>query len=264
MKNLANILFVSALLLVLYVSKKRLETEVGDAEAEAGIEMFATRACENGADITFLTASEVSNFIERDPDRYFATLNYWDLYARRVKSIEDYTNKCKMTATDFSPAERKAYKKAAEMADEALTKLGHEIIAAMKWKFAMTEGRIYEDGLPHTRSDIIFVSKNDDLNTDRLMKTLVHEKLHLFQRANPEKMAQIMDESGYKRWKYRAHELRIRSNPDVDPWIYIDPRGNIMAAYYTSDKPVNISDINVSPEQEHPYELMAYELVKKL
>jgi len=68
------------------------------------------------------------------------------------------------------------------------------IVAGIKWVFANTYANYskdvikeYEQGLPHTRENIILLSKNvlkyDELD---LTSTLIHEKIHIYQRYNPE------------------------------------------------------------------------------
>jgi hypothetical protein len=225
-------------------------------------EAFCTST--NG-EITFLSGYETAKVIKQDPDNYLHSLSPWDLYARKSKTMEEYIMRCVRAVTEFSDNERSICASAARKADALLVKHNYEIISAMKWNLALTNGRVYEDGMPHTRMDIVFLDRSQLLDSRSLVLTLVHEKLHLFQRANPEKMAQLLDSSGYTQWKLRAHEPRIRANPDLDPWIYIDPRtGKPMATYYTSDKPINLSDVDTNAEDEHPYERMAYELVEKI
>jgi hypothetical protein len=213
-----------------------------------------------------MSASETSRFILDDDDAYVQNLTPTDLYARGAKSNTGYRESSARAAVDFTQEQQQKYTRAAQEADKALLKLGHEIIEAMQWVFAQTRGEVYEEGWPHTRANVIFVSSDmDSYSYTKLVHTLVHEKLHLFQRAYPEKLAQILDSTGYVRWKHRVGEPRIRANPDLDPWIYVDPRtGKPMMAHYNSDTPTDLGDVDTAPENEHPFERMAYEVVAKL
>jgi len=223
----------------------------------------------------FLTAEETRVFIARDPDMYVSSFSTWDLIARKCEIELDYLKRAAAAATDFNAAQKSRLVKAAIKADEFFGKLratpdksgfagldaaAYDKIFAIPWVFALTNCRAYEDGHPHTRANVIFLSTLVDETPERLIKTLVHEKLHLFQRLYPQDMMQIMHANGFVRWKQRFGVPRIRANPDLDPYIYIDPKSESpMLAVYSSDKPNSIQDIDIKyGTQEHPYEQMAY------
>jgi hypothetical protein len=143
-------------------------------------------------------------------------------------------------------------------------------LRSIPWIFASTEGSTYEDGLPHTRLNVIFLSSNAlsrlTMNERELIRTLIHEKIHIQQRLHPIETLALLKERGYIQWKERAGVPRIRANPDLDNWIYIDPTTKKrMVAYYTSDTPSSISDITLSSvNYEHPYEAIAYEISENI
>jgi 4-hydroxyphenylpyruvate dioxygenase-like putative hemolysin len=143
--------------------------------------------------------------------------------------------------------------------------MNNRAIAAIPWKFALV-GATYEAGLPHTRADIIFIEP-EVINSPKLLSTLIHEKVHVYQRQNPEAMEKWLTAHGYRRIATReSRQLAgLRANPDVDQWIYEDPRtGQEMAAYYTRQRPSSISEVSLThPSFEHPYEYMAYEIAEK-
>jgi hypothetical protein len=153
-------------------------------------------------------------------------------------------------------------------------------IAGIKWIFANTYAnqfndkiKEYEEGLPHTRDNIIFVSKNvlkyDELN---LTNTLIHEKIHIYQRYNSNIFDKIIkdmrlleiDKKAYKSAKY------IRSNPDTNNKIYYAAANaamvsdaNVMVCLYRNDNPNSINDvIHKNYSMEHPYEKIAYEIAE--
>lgn len=224
-----------------------------------------------GEYITFLDASETADFIRRDPDAYIKNLSPTDLYARKVGSPEEYTRKAANVATNFSTKQKERYARAARDADAFLRKarvpdIDLKNVATIPWVIGLTSGATYEDGLPHTRANIIFMSTDVDETPESLVQTLVHEKLHLYQRLHPDIMMACLERRGFKRWKQRMGEPRVRANPDVDPWIYIDPvTREPMVAYYATDKPVNITDVVLDdPSFEHPYEKIAYDVAQRL
>ena len=252
--KLKDVLFVIAIIGILFYSRELLKS--------GSIEGFET--CKKN-DPVFMSAGQTAAFLTTDRDTYVSTMTPWDLYARQASDVRAYIDTISSSATNFTPEQQSRFADAAALADAFFLKNGHAVVASIPWIFAMTKGKIYEDGLSHTRTNIIFVSDEIDETPDTLVRTLVHEKLHLYQRANPEKMAHLLERMGYKRWKLRVYDLRIRANPDLDPWIYTDPLDNDkpMACYYSSDKPTSISDVTSSAVKEHPYERMAYEIAKR-
>lgn len=232
---------------------------------------------EDNGDITFLTKTDTANFIMADPDTYTFNLSPLDLHARHAGSYEEYEQASARSARSFTSSEIHILVRAAKKADAIISKMTlsgcpafAEKLVKVPWVFASTEGTTYEDGLPHTRANIIFLSSvllaRLSMNEHELVKTLIHEKIHLHQRLYPNEVLALLKHRGYIQWKERHGVPRIRANPDLDPWIYIDPETKKeMAAYYTSDTPSSISDITLTtPTYEHPYELIAYELTSSL
>jgi hypothetical protein len=128
----------------------------------------------------------------------------------------------------------------------------------MPWVFAKAE---YEEGLPHTRENIIFLSNDTLKHSDRRLKSiLLHEKVHVYQRANRGEVARVIADAGYARVSQRSGVKRARGNPDVDDYIYQGPDGKLHVCEYTSDTPTSIRDVLCTPMKEHPYETMAYDI----
>ncbi len=227
--------------------------------------------------ITFLKADDTANFILSDADTYTFNLSPLDLHARKAASYQEYEQASAKTARNFTSTEIFALTRAAKRADSIMSKLTldgcpsfSENLVKIPWIFASTEGRTYEDGLPHTRLNVIFLSSLSIArllaNENELVRTLIHEKIHIQQRLHPVETQALLKERGYIQWKERLGVPRIRANPDLDPWIYIDPTTKQqMAAYYASDTPTSISDVTLaSVNYEHPYELIAYEVTEKI
>jgi len=254
-----TIVLCLSLLIVLYYTYKYLKTEG-----------FVV----NGSNtVKFLQKEETADFLEGDLDFYSRSLSQWDLIARHVSSEEEYRIKSINSAITFTESDKRTLQAVAVEADNFFKNINFDGLdcakmAIIPWIFALTSGKDYEDGLPHTRADIIFLSK-DTVNFDNkkeLLKTLVHEKIHIYQRKYPEEMVNYLESNGYTQWKQRFGVPRIRANPDLDPWIYYDPiTSKPMLAYYTSDRPYNITDIGLTDASfEHPFELIAYRVASKL
>jgi hypothetical protein len=233
--------------------------------------VYLERFVVGGSNVLFLSAEETAAFLASDGDAYMKNLSPLDLYARKAATWQEYRTRAAEGARDFATDQRVRVARAARAGDAFLRslrmcELDAAAIADMPWVIALTEGSGYEDGLPHTRGNIIFLSTHIDETHESLVRTLVHEKVHIYQRMHPEAMSAYLERRGFRRWKQRLGEPRIRANPDVDPWIYIDPATEEpMAAFYSTDKPVSITDVVLrDPSFEHPYERIAYEIADRL
>ena len=245
----------------------------------------------NEEHLNYMSYEETARFLESDEDRYVANLSPLDLYARKVSSKEEYINIIKGEATHFNRGDKLILDKCTKKADELLRNininniskesnldyskyLNYKDIANIKWVLAITRndnGGKYEDGLPHTRKNIIFLSQ-DVLNysEDEIIKLLIHEKIHIYQRHNEDLFKTIIYNMGYAEIStspaspvISQDKLKyVRSNPDVNNKIYKNVHtGELMICLYTSDKPKSINDIIIQNySMEHPYEKIAYEI----
>ena len=242
----------------------------------------------NDKHLNYMSYEETVQFLERDVDRYVAKLSQLDLYARKVSSKEEYINIIKGEATHFNKGDKLILDKCTKKADELLRNINintissesnldyskyinYKDIANIKWVLAITRndnGGKYEDGLSHTRKNTIFLSQ-DVLNysEDELIKLLIHEKIHIYQRQNEALFKTIIYNMGYVEIspsnEISSDKLKyVRSNPDVNNKIYKNVHtGELMICLYSSDKPKNINDIIIQNfSMEHPYEKIAYEI----
>jgi len=220
----------------------------------------------------YLSQQQVVKFLADDQDGYVQLMSTADLHARRSSSVQEYLEKISKAASEFTDAEKFWIDTAIRKVDAYLSsnpKLPKYISARklhdIPWKIGLTKGNVYEDGLPHTRQDVIFITRKT-LMSRYLASTLLHEKVHIYERMYPDDVAKWMQIQGYQVWKPRREERLARSNPDLDPYIYIDRVSKRpMITIYKSDKPHNISDvIQQNASSEHPYETLAYEIGNSL
>ena len=242
--------------------------------------------------VHFMTSTETARFFAEDKDRYVRNMSPLDLHARNVKTPAEYINRIEDIAISFTDDEKDLLRRCTKDADVYLRNevfsefeygkhLNGGAIADIKWIFANTYTKYeldvikeYEQGLPHTRENIILLSKNvlkyDALN---LTNTLIHEKIHIYQRYNPVIFDTIIKEMGLKELDKRAFKQAkyIRSNPDTNNKIYYYPEvvkdadaydiDKVMVCLYRNDKPNSINDvIQKNYTAEHPYEKIAYEI----
>jgi hypothetical protein len=212
--------------------------------------------------IQFLSAKETANFILKDDDYYVKNMSSADLYARKALTTDEYKMNASKYALDFTADYKQKLIKCAKKADEFLRNiLDCNKIAKLKWCFALTD-TYYEEGLPHTRKNLIFLSTNvikyDDIS---LITTLIHEKVHIYQKLYEKELSMLLQKLGYIEKSMVSPSLK-RSNPDINDKIYYDTNTEqLMLSTYKSNKPNSISDVeNTNHSFEHPYEKMAYDI----
>lgn len=238
------------------------------AIAIAIIVYLSLRQCEHfqqsSIHLNIMDAQQTAEWLSNDPDNYVEGMSSYDLIARGANSYTDYLKRISAAAHEATKWESDVIANAVAVVDKYIKqdkkKLLSPYIADIPWNIAITQGRDYEDGFPHTRKNVIFI--NDSLiKSSALASTLLHEKIHVFQRMYPAEMDAWIAKRGFKKWKTRKSEPLSRANPDLDEWIYIDPKTQRpMIAVYSSEVPKGISDVKLAnPAFEHPYELMAYE-----
>jgi hypothetical protein len=210
------------------------------------------RRTKNKNNNKYLTREETAIIIKNDSDNYIKSLSKYDLYARDVSNSDEYIYKIIDECLTFT--------------ENQIIKLDNCSIIARQffdnkytWKFALVDD-VYEEGFPHTRMDIIFLSpKIVNYTDDNLIKILIHESIHIFQRYNKTKINNYLSDNGYTVSRRRDSEPLIRANPDLDEYIYKDKNGVEMINKYKSSMPKGINDI-IPSKNEHPFETMAYEI----
>jgi hypothetical protein len=217
--------------------------------------------------IYFLNKNELFNFLKRDEDNYFETFYKNDYIARHIKSIDHYLDLIKESVDDFDNDEKNKIIKAIHEANQFFSNIKYKWFNGnyanqIKWIIGTVKNKNYENGLPHTRNNIIIISKNDiqKYSHDELTKTLIHEKVHIYQKIYKDDIQIYLKEYNIKILKKRLEEDNTRSNPDLDNYIYTDSNNNIYKAIY-NENPKSIEDIKYTPfpnqSSEHPFEKMA-------
>ena len=185
----------------------------------------------------FLTRSQTQNFLAADPDGFFARLGPYDLKARRCRSRQEYKALAVNSALEWTPQEKDQLWRQAQLAQEFLETTPY---AGLPWRFAKAQ---YEEGLPHTRTNIIFLS--EPVNA----QTLVHEMVHVNQKMRGPRIPQ-----GYVVTGQRIENLR--ANPDTDGKVWY--KNGVPADSFFIQNPMSITD--VQQYVQHPFEAEAYAL----
>ena len=225
-------------------------------------------------DIIFMDVNNVISFLYSDPDNYTKKLTKYDMIARKVYNLNEYLDKITKCIINFDENQKKTIREACIEADNYLKNYNELLngtkIAEIPWKFALSNYNNnfeYEDGLPHTREDIIFLSEKiiPNKNNENFVNTLIHEKIHIYQRYNYLIIEKIINKLGYFNSDYKKN-IRSRSNPDLNENIYINNNNEILECVYKNNNPININDVDCFKNKtymEHPYELLAYEIANK-
>jgi hypothetical protein len=210
---------------------------------------------------TFWSKEETFAFLMEDADGYVRSMTEPDLRARHTDRM--YKDRAARSAEDFTARERQTLTRAAGRVDRTLSRhpdkrhLGIDLgaLARIPWVFAKTQGRTYENGLPHTRAGAIFLTSETASRPD-IDALLLHEKVHVYQRRHPDAMRRYLEKHGVVPTA-RARDLpRVRANPDEDGLVYTDPEGRLLGSFYASDTPANLTDLQ--GQTRHPFESVAY------
>ena len=225
----------------------------------------------NKHNLEFMNEEETKAFLLQDDDNYVKNMTKYDLIARNT-TRDLYLSRISKCASFFTDFEKEKLYESTKAADQFLANfqwkniLHCNVIAKLPWKFSLTkryDNFEYEEGLPHTRKDIIFLSTNVmNMNKQDLINILIHEKIHIFQRMNKDQMKTIVKQMGFSVSKDIPENLLKlkRSNPDTSDETFYDTKtSQIYLCTYTSESPKSINDANSSMSFEHPYEKMAYE-----
>jgi hypothetical protein len=240
--------------------------------------------------VKFYTQTESCKLFNTDPDAYFERLTPIDKHAMGIRDTNDAIEKMCKASRSFTPAEQMKILKATEEADQYLRSLqipffDGQKCADLKWKLVVTMGRVNEEGMPHTKGDVIYLTDEVvALDHRHLTMTLIHEKVHVYERKYPQLMEEWMKHAGYRRYRRQSDIETARSNPDVDGWTYIDPKGKETVVHYNVQLrnptesydsrrhlltryaylPKTILDARYphgdDPASEHPYEMLAYHI----
>ena len=226
--------------------------------------VFPTRYIEGFSNSIYLSKNETAAFLIRDEDEYVSSMSMSDLHARKVKTHAEYREKLGPTSIEFAETEKVLVDECIDKANVFFKNLkspyiDNQLMNKLYWKFALTNHRDYEEGFPHTRQDVIFITPSLlEMSKDTIITTIIHEKIHVYQRMYPELFRATLKTAGYVRLRERKTDPLARANPDIDEYIYLSPKGEEMISVYNSDKPTGIMDVKYSKISEHPYEEIAY------
>jgi len=219
--------------------------------------------------IYFINKQDAIDILIGNKDNYYETFSTIDYNVRNINTIEDYYECIEKSVCNFTNNEKKQLIKAIQTSNAFFEKINYSWLNGKKmnsipWKIICVEGKLYENGLPHTRYDCIIISKEDieNLSFKTLTKNMIHEKVHVYQKIYKNDFYEFLKKYNFTLIKEKTFEDNIRANPDIDNYIYMDNKNIVYKATYI-DNASSIEDINYpyhSQSFEHPCEKMAIEI----
>ncbi len=229
----------------------------------------------NYNNIYFLNKNDLYILLKDNKDKYYERFYGNDFVARKIKNINEYINYIKQSVYDFNDKQKNKIIECINDANYKILKLNNKRwfdinkFNNIPWIIGGVKGKLYENGLPHTRDNIIIMSCEDidKYDKDKLTKTLIHEKIHIYQKLYKNDCDIYLDENKFTKYKIRNESDNTRANPDLDIWIYKDRNNKIYEAKYIKN-PKSIENIIYKPinsqSSEHPFEKMAIEIENEI
>jgi hypothetical protein len=158
----------------------------------------------------------------------------------------------------------------------------------MPWRIALIDDAA-ENGWPHTHGTVICMPVGmtrgllaDPSKNKRLVELLVHERIHVLQRLDPALTRHVITEwygsdvrpFGARRDLGETTQHRLRSNPDIDGYVYGGGYEHVSVFRRTCSfddtlllavpGPSSLDDKKSEGRgtREHPYEAMAYDFAR--
>ena len=132
-------------------------------------------------DVIFLNNYELYDILINDSDNYYKSFYDKDLYSRKIKSIDEYKKYILYSVYNFTDEQKNKIIKCINKVNIFFEKKIFDFVCSkkinkIKWKLGCIKGKLYENGLPHTRNDIIIISSDnvDSYSEKKLIKTLIH------------------------------------------------------------------------------------------
>lgn len=214
--------------------------------------------------IVFLDKNTLYRYLIQDNDNYYKTFTQKDMNVRKVQSVEEYYDYIQESVGDFTNLQKRNITECIYKADLFFSQLkfpyfDNQKLKQICWTFGCIHGNLYEDGLPHTRIDVIVLPAGvtNQATTD-LTSLLIHEKVHVYQKLFPEDVQKYYTSKGLQIVGKRNTKDNIRANPDADENIYKNEQGKIMALKYQAN-PKSITD-TLPEDEDHPNEKMSYDI----
>ena len=215
--------------------------------------------------IIFLSQYKLSSILKTDMDKYYTNLSHPNLRLRNISNKQHFLDNISNYVYECNKSDKTIINNAIKKANISLNQIKYPGFYYHKlynypWIIGCSNLEKYEFGYPHTRNNIIILN-NQNIYDQDLYKTLIHERVHIYQKLFPTDIQEFL--LHYKFTKKGLQNQYDRANPDTDNYIY--ERDNIIyeckieSENFDNDQSKIMCTHN-SSKYEHPYELMAYEI----
>jgi hypothetical protein len=212
--------------------------------------------------VEFVDKETLIQMLINDNDNFYKYFFSNDYKVRNINNISEYNNRIISSVVNLNQDEKnKVIQCCNDIEDKKYSWFDNVKFNNIKWKIGTVSGTLYENGLPHTRNDVIIISKEyiNKSSIKELTRTLLHEKVHIYQKLYPEDVDNFLDSYKFRKLKLRDAQDNTRANPDIDQWIYVD--GNMVYKAEYNRNPRSLQDTKLHNQlYEHPFEKMAIEI----
>jgi hypothetical protein len=211
--------------------------------------------------IRYLNNEELSEILIKDEDNFYKNLSKPNLEFRNINDINEYlqyidNHLYTLTKKEKQIIQNAIYKAHRKLKNKYFIGFNYNKIHNFPWVIGCSIGDNYELGYPHTRNQIIILNYNNIYDKD-LYKTLIHERIHIYQKLFPNDIHKFLNYFGFK--KIKKKDSQHLDNPDTNEFIY---KSNFIWECRIVNN--NLQYSNLSSEYEHPYEYMAYVIVDNI
>ena len=230
-----------------------------------------SKMVQNTDTVVFLKNSETQAILNEDADHYYQTFHKVDLKVRKSKNLQEYLEKIGNSGCEGTEDNKEKILYCIGKVNERLepkrkeTVEGIEIdkLLNLQWRIGFTCDKFYENGLPHTRDNVIILNNTDiqRRNIVEMCQLLIHEKVHVYQKTHTQEFKEYLEEK-FEKVEKKDKNKTIPANPDVDGFVYKEKKsGEVFNVKYKKN-PEHFRDITGNHKKEHPNESVAYKLEK--
>jgi hypothetical protein len=183
--------------------------------------------------IKYLSINEFKN-ITNSSD-FFNNMNSYDLQVRKSNNNNEYLKKYQLGYRAFTMQQKTILTNIVNIINKKINKYNN--FKNIKWIFVKIDINL-ENSYPHTIENVIVLSNNFfNYSLKSQINTIIHEKVHIYQRIYPEYINIL-----YNRWGFKKVEVDFnynRNNPDIK--YYYTYNNNLLIQLYTNN-PIELYD----------------------